>query len=182
MTYRITSRLNALFALSTVVLTFGCASGKTAVEEDGSGGGETYTDRVRSEGIAGAAAQNVGWEDTIEGKEADDQPFSFTEQLLHGQVAGVEVIEYPGGGFAVRIRGYNSIMGGSDPLYIVDGMPVLHHSPRGLDWLNTRDIKKIEIVKDIDARALYGSRGANGVVLITTKLGPQKDDDKERDL
>jgi TonB-dependent SusC/RagA subfamily outer membrane receptor len=179
---------NPVTGLNVLVIVFallsaGCVSSKSATDEVG-GASEAaeeeddYTARVRSEGLSGAAAQSVGWEDTVDGKEGENQPFSFTEQLLHGQVAGVEVLERPGGGIAVRIRGNNSLLGGSDPLYVVDGMPVLHRSHEGLSWLNTRDIAKIEVIKDIDARALYGSRGANGVVLITTKLGPQKKNDQ----
>lgn len=147
----------------------GCASSQ-AVEQSESDK-DTYSERVRSAGIAGAAVESVGWQDTISGEEAEDQPFSYTEQLLRGQIAGVEVITYPGGGISVRIRGMNSITGSSEPLYVVDGMPVLQRSREGLRWLNTQDIAKIQVIKDIDARALYGARGANGVVIITTKLG-----------
>ena len=92
----------------------------TATEREAPTDEETYTGRVRSEGIAGAVGQNVGWENTISGKEAEDQPFSFTEQLLHGQVAGVEVIRYPGGGFGIRIRG-TECKDEKDSFYDADG-------------------------------------------------------------
>lgn len=71
----------------------------------------------------------------------------------------------PGEGFTVRIRGVGT-NGTSDPLYIVDGMPV-----GGIDYLNPNDIQSVEILKDASASAIYGARGANGVVLITTKQG-----------
>ncbi len=183
----IKSGTSVLLAAGVLVL-LGCSGSRPSQngnesEDKSSGENEAYTDRVKSEGIAGAAAQGVGWEDTITSGDIREQPLSFTEQLLHGQVAGVEVLKHPGGGISVRIRGVNSIMGGSEPLYIVDGMPVLHDTRgEGLRWLNIHDIKKIEIIKDIDARALYGSRGANGVVLISTKLGPSDEECDDENL
>ncbi len=90
------------------------------------------------------------------------------EQALQGRTAGVQVISnsgQPGEGFTVRIRGVGT-NGTSDPLYIVDGMPV-----GGIDYLNPNDIQSVEILKDASASAIYGARGANGVVLITTKQG-----------
>ncbi len=155
---------NPLLVLLLLILA-GCAGSKSAAES------ESEQDDFVSRGIAAVAAENAGWKNTISGEEADNQPHAFTEQLLHGQVAGVEVLDKPGGGISVRIRGINSFLADTEPLYVVDGMPVLL-SNEGLTWLNTKDIKKIEVIKDIDAKALYGARGANGVVLITTKLGP----------
>ena len=179
---RDTLSTSVLVAMLAFMLT-GCMSSKNATDTEAESGANTeqdaYADDFKSNGIAAAASRNVNWASTIDGKEADDQPFSFTEQLLHGQVAGVTVLNRPGGGFSVQIRGVNSFMGGTEPLYIVDGMPVLHKTGSGLSWLNTRDIKKIEIVKDIDGKALYGARGANGVVIITTKLGPQDDNEDD---
>ncbi len=172
-------RIKQISGLSLIMLVMvvlaGCASSRSLEAEEpdaeSSENKDNIKERIRVGGIAGAATETVGWEDTISGEQADGQPFSFTEQLLRGQVAGVEVIKFPGGGFGIRIRGGNSFSGSSEPLYVVDGMPVLQRSGEGLRWLNTQDIAKIQIVKDIDARALYGARGANGVVIITTKLG-----------
>lgn len=89
-------------------------------------------------------------------------------QALQGRAAGVVVTTNsgaPNGNFTVRIRGSNSIRGGNDPLYIIDGMP---SSPSSI---NSLDIESVEILKDASATAIYGSRAANGVVLITTKRG-----------
>ncbi len=170
----------SMFFTVLPLMTSGCMSSKPATDDSPESEAQTeqdaYADEFKSNGIAAAAGRNINWASTIDGKEAEDQPFSFTEQLLHGQVAGVTVLNRPGGGFSVEIRGTNSFMGGTEPLYIVDGMPVLHRTGNGLSWLNTQDIKKIEIIKDIDGKALYGARGANGVVLITTKLGHAEDD------
>ena len=88
------------------------------------------------------------------------------EELFVGRFAGVRVVSAPGG-ISVRIRGQNSINGDGAPLYVVDGFPI--DAPNGLLTLNPSDIAKIEVLKDIGSTAYYGVRGANGVVLISTK-------------
>lgn len=114
---------------------------------------------------------------------------SSPEQLIQGRVAGVQISENsgePGGGVSVRIRGTASVRGGNDPLYVVDGVP-LSGAPtvRGSDaagvgstsarnplaFINPSDIESISILKDASAAAIYGARGANGVVIVTTKSG-----------
>lgn len=111
------------------------------------------------------------------------------EQSLLGRAAGVQVYQKsgePGSAMSVKIRGASSITAGNDPLYVIDGMPVNNLSPVGgssagfvatpnprnpLNSLNPADIESIEILKDASATAIYGSRGSNGVVIITTKKG-----------
>ncbi|MBO9637071.1 MAG: TonB-dependent receptor [Siphonobacter aquaeclarae] len=93
-------------------------------------------------------------------------------QALQGQAAGVQVIQrsgQPGEYVSIKIRGTNSIAGGNDPLYVVDGLPLDGLSAQ----LNPDDIEQIEVLKDASATAIYGSRGANGVVLISTKKGKE---------
>lgn len=98
------------------------------------------------------------------------------EQLVEGRVAGVRVVRPSRGGISLRIWGPSTIVGDNEPLYVLDGVP-LHISPgRGLDWLNPGDIARIEILKDVAATAAYGIRGANGVVLITTRRGQTRPD------
>jgi TonB-dependent starch-binding outer membrane protein SusC len=93
------------------------------------------------------------------------------DKQLSGRVAGVQVTQLsgqPGSGTAIRIRGTNSILGNNDPLYVIDGVPYgnsIHAD------INPNDIKSVEILKDASSTAIYGSRGANGVILITTKSG-----------
>lgn len=90
-------------------------------------------------------------------------------QMIQGRAAGVQITQgsaQPGGGFSVRIRGATSITAGNEPLYVIDGLP---GAP--LNAVNPGDIKSIEILKDASATAIYGSRGANGVIIITTKEG-----------
>lgn len=90
------------------------------------------------------------------------------EDMIAGRFAGVEVLRASAGGISIRIRGSNTILGSSEPLYIIDGARV-QSGPGGLLFLEPADIKKIEVLKDIGSTSYYGSEGANGVVIITTK-------------
>lgn len=92
-----------------------------------------------------------------------------TAQLLKGRAAGVQVKQNstePGGGISIRVRGASSISSNNEPLYVIDGF----QTEIG-NQINPEDIQSIEILKDAAATAIYGARGANGVVLITTKKG-----------
>lgn len=108
------------------------------------------------------------------------------EQLIQGRIPGVQITQNngePGSGSQIRIRGASTIRSGQQPLYVIDGVPLdtKTSSPEGvikdspatnpLNFLNANDIEAIDILKDASATAIYGSRGANGVVLITTKKG-----------
>jgi len=97
------------------------------------------------------------------------QKVTRIEEMIEGRFAGVQVVRGRGGGISLRIRGQSTLMGSSEPLYVIDGMPI-HSSPgTALLGVNPSDIARIDILKDAGATAIYGSRGANGVVLITTK-------------
>lgn len=126
---------------------------------------------------------------TVTAKNFNQIPATTPDQLLQGKVPGLQVTVasgQPGAAAAVRIRGNNSIRAGTDPLYVVDGVPLDGRSARPglntvgigtlpdanpLTYLNSNDIESISILKDASASAIYGSRGANGVILITTKTG-----------
>jgi TonB-linked SusC/RagA family outer membrane protein len=100
-----------------------------------------------------------------------DQPVLNASAALQGRVAGVNVSNSsgaPGGQAKIRIRGANSINASNDPLYVVDGVAL---SSVGLPDINVNDIESMEVLKDASATSIYGSRGANGVILITTKSG-----------
>jgi len=119
-----------------------------------------YGSQLRSQ-ISGAVS-------TIGADEIQSTPILRAEQAIQGRVAGVLVAQNsgsPGSPLMVRIRGFGSI-NSSDPLYIVDGVPV-----EGIDFLNPNDIESINILKDAASAAIYGARGANGVVLINTFSG-----------
>src|SRR5690606_20239531 len=118
---------------------------------------------VKKSDLTGSVAQ-------IKSSEINSFPTTNIMQALSGRASGVQVIQNtgaPGGGISLRIRGTNSIQGGNEPLYVIDGFP-FSGSPTNL---NGSDIESIEVLKDASATAIYGSRGANGVVLITTKKG-----------
>jgi TonB-dependent starch-binding outer membrane protein SusC len=89
------------------------------------------------------------------------------EELLAGRFPAVHVLPTPTGGFSIRIRGAAGL-GNGEPLYVVDGMPVEVTPGRGLDWLDPADIARIDVLKNPAETSMYGGRGANGVILITT--------------
>ncbi len=106
---------------------------------------------------------------TVDADEAQKQrPASSVAELLRGRVAGVYVSE-SGGGLKIRIRGATSLYGNSDPLYVVNDVPVLPDPGGVITFLDPRDIESITVLKDAASTAIYGARGANGVILITTK-------------
>ena len=122
----------------------------------------------------------------VTSEEIELQPITSPLEALQGRIAGVEVVQQsgvPGSAPVIRIRGRNSLRDeGNYPLYIIDGMPInstpfnggsnlYHGGVDPLSTLNLSNIESIEVLKDADATAIYGSRGANGVVLITTKKG-----------
>lgn len=138
---------------------------------------------MRKSDITGAVA-SVRLDDLKQGASTS------VDQMLLGKSAGVNVVQSsgePGGGFSVNIRGASSINGGVSPLYVIDGVPIDNsrpvsqgsivgfsdnRSPRNpMSSINPADIESLEILKDASATAIYGSRGANGVILITTKSG-----------
>lgn len=112
----------------------------------------------------------VGTATKVEAKNIEAKSFSNVTQALKGEVAGVNVITtsgQPGSDATIRIRGFGSINGNRDPLYVLDGVPY----NGDLSAINSNDIESMTILKDATATSVYGSRGANGVVLISTKSG-----------
>ncbi|MDF7815681.1 TonB-dependent receptor [Hymenobacter sp. YC55] len=126
---------------------------------------------------------------SVKGDELRDIPAASPDQLLQGKAPGVQVSAnsgVPGGGVFIRIRGSNSVNASNDPLYVVDGVFINNTNliatglgnqvaSNPLADLNPQDIESIEVLKDANATAIYGSRGANGVVLIRTKRGKAGD-------
>jgi TonB-linked SusC/RagA family outer membrane protein len=121
---------------------------------------------------------------TVNSAQYKDQPIIGIDQALQGRAAGVQVSQAsgtPGSGISVRIRGAASIGASNEPLYVVDGLPIVtgntsqlgtgNQATNGLNDINPNDIESIEVLKDAAAAAIYGSRASNGVVLVTTKRG-----------
>ncbi|MFN4000383.1 SusC/RagA family TonB-linked outer membrane protein [Algoriphagus sp.] len=115
-------------------------------------------------------SQLTGAISSVGTKEIQELPITDARQALQGRAAGVDVTQAgskPGSAPQVRIRGRRSFNASNEPLYVVDGIPTVG----GLDDINPQDITSMEVLKDASATAIYGSRGSNGVVLITTKRG-----------
>ena len=136
---------------------------------------------ARKRDLTGAVA-------SVKAKDFNQGVFASPDNLIQGKVAGVQVINNtgaPGGASTIRIRGISSIRSGNSPLIVVDGVPLsggstqpgldnaLGSSPgdNPLNFINSADIASMDILKDASATAIYGSRGANGVIVITTKKG-----------
>ena len=117
---------------------------------------------VRKADLAGSVS-------VMDNRSFRDQPLTTVTDALQGRVAGVNVVSdgLPGGDVKIRIRGTNSINKSNEPLYVVDGMV----RESGLSGISPEDIQSIQILKDASSTAIYGSRGANGVVIVTTKTG-----------
>lgn len=108
---------------------------------------------------------------SVSSEDLNARPVNNAFEALQGKAAGVDITtnERPGSLGSIRIRGERSLNAGNSPLYVVDGVPLM--SASAIETLNPRDIESIDILKDASATAIYGSRGANGVVLVTTKQG-----------
>lgn len=122
---------------------------------------------------------------SVKSENFNDGVINSPEELMAGKLPGVQIIQNssePGGGFSVSIRGVSSINAGTEPLYVIDGLPIdnspvvggtssMRGSRNPLSSINPNDIESIEVLKDASATAIYGARGANGVIIITTKKG-----------
>src|SRR5215510_13494553 len=107
---------------------------------------------------------------TVSAEKLKDIPTSDPMKALQGRVAGVEIVangNEPGSSMQVRVRGVRSLRASNDPLYVVDGIPI----SGGIQDFNPQMIESIDVLKDASATAIYGSRGANGVILVTMKKG-----------
>ncbi|MBN8877931.1 MAG: TonB-dependent receptor [Sphingobacteriales bacterium] len=127
---------------------------------------------------------NTGSVASVTSQAIEDQPVADPLSALQGRVAGLNIVStsgLPGSNLQVRLRGENSLNNGSDPLYIIDGVPFIstplnqfngaNGSQNPMASINPNDIERIDVLKDADATAIYGSRAANGVILISTKRG-----------
>jgi len=115
-------------------------------------------------------SQVTGAISSVSAKEIQELPITNARQALQGRAAGVDVVQNgskPGAGVTVRIRARRSINASNDPLFVVDGIPLAG----SIDDINPNDIVGMEVLKDASATAIYGSRGANGVVIVTTRRG-----------
>ena len=176
----ITTRVNAVLVFSFVgfvsqeITVSGPQELSISLQEDAAA-----LDEVVVIGYGSQLQENItGSVSRITSESIENIPQVSVDQLMQGRAAGVNVTKnsgQPGAAVSVRIRGVNTITGSSEPLYIIDGVPTSGEAgAEGLSPLsaiNPNDIASINILKDASATAIYGSRGSNGVVLITTKKG-----------
>lgn len=130
----------------------------------------------RKEGLTGSVQ-------TVRAEQLEQVPLASVEQTLQGNVAGLQSVSsngQPGANVQIRIRGIGSISASSEPLYVIDGIPVTagdltrtNTTANAMASLNPNDIESVTVLKDASSTAIYGSRGANGVILITTKSGQE---------
>lgn len=175
--------INAPSASSTLVLSHvGFISQEVAIQNRAQIDVSLAADNVSLQGVVvvGYGTQKrsdvTGALTSISAKTIEERPVTNALQAIQGKAAGVNISTNvkPGELPAVRVRGNRSINASNDPLYVVDGIPIvsaLGVSSFSMNDINPNDIASIEILKDASATAIYGSRGANGVILITTKKG-----------
>src|SRR5439155_2522101 len=118
---------------------------------------------------------------TVKAPDIENRPYTSVDQMLQGKVAGLQAPQFsgqPGSAQSIRIRGIGSASAGADPLYVVDGIIINSGdlssnttTANTLAGINPNDIESVTVLKDAKAASIYGSRGANGVILITTKRG-----------
>lgn len=160
------SRRGAEAAL--LVLAASLAGGCASATSDNSGRSTDPDDEVS----VGYGTQN---RDEITGSVASvtaedvGQEVTRFEDLINGRFPGVQVFRLQNGGISLRIRGAASLVGSGEPLIVIDGLPIQSSAGSALMGVNPRDITRIDVLKDAGSTAIYGVRGANGVVLISTR-------------
>jgi TonB-linked SusC/RagA family outer membrane protein len=127
--------------------------------------------RMKKSDLTGAVA-------TVDSRKLLERPATNINQALQGNAAGVFVSNgtRPSDDATIRVRGINTINAGSSPIYVVDGV-VMENNQGGFNSINVNDVASVQVLKDASATALYGSRGANGVIVITTKKGQRRGGD-----
>jgi TonB-dependent SusC/RagA subfamily outer membrane receptor len=143
----------SLFGVLLVGLTFGCIGNTRPPVND-------MPDPSPTRALAGS---------TVTSDDLDQNPTQSIERALQGHVAGVIITQNAEGGISVRIRGQTTINGNTEPLFVIDGLPIQAGPGGALVGINPHDIASIEVLKDAASLAFYGVRGANGVILIKTK-------------
>ena len=106
---------------------------------------------------------------TVTAQDIHPAPNEPIEKVLQGRISGVTVSQAADGGIAIQIRGQSAVLGGSQPLYVLDGVPIQPGPGGSLSGISPYDIESIKVLKDPADLTMYGSRGANGVIVIKTK-------------
>ena len=159
------SHLTTVAIASVIAIASGC--GSTAPSRPAAG---PEPDRVEV-GYGTASREDLtGSVSSLTSEDLAHQRVGRVEELLMDRVSGVMVSRRPDGSLAVRIRGTRSMMGNNEPLVVIDGIPVYAQNVSlALNGISPQSVERIDVLKDAGSTAAYGSRGANGVILITTK-------------
>ncbi len=164
-------RMRAMFLVTAAVFAAGCAT--TPGIDSGANGAQTTPEGASDDEVqVGYGTQDrdelTGAVSSIRGEDAGREVTSIID-LMEGRLPGVTVRRLGNGDVSIRVRGASSFMGGGEPLFVIDGRPVMTPASSALMAISPRDIVRIDVLKDAGATAIYGSRGANGVIVITTR-------------
>ena len=164
-------RLRAIFLVTAAAFAAGCAT--TPGIDSGSNGALATPEGASDDEVqVGYGTQDrdelTGAVSSIRGEDAGREVTSIID-LMEGRLPGVTVRRLGNGDVSIRVRGASSFMGGGEPLFVIDGRPVMTPASSALMAISPRDIVRIDVLKDAGATAIYGSRGANGVIVITTR-------------
>ncbi len=118
---------------------------------------------------SGNVRREAGDKNTVTAKDLEANPSEPIEKVLQAKVPGVWVTRTPDGGIALQLRGSSSFYGETQPLYVIDGVPIAPGPGGALTGINPHDIESIKVLKDPADTAMYGMRGANGVIVVNTK-------------
>lgn len=164
-------RLRAMFLVTAAAFAAGCAT--TPGIDSGSNGAQAIPEGASDDEVqVGYGTQDrdelTGAVSSIRGEDAGREVTSIID-LMEGRLPGVTVRRLGNGDVSIRVRGASSLIGGGEPLFVIDGRPVMTPASSALMAISPRDIVRIDVLKDAGATAIYGSRGANGVIVITTR-------------
>ena len=122
-------------------------------------------------GGSGGSPRDPATTNAVTGEDIERTPSVPVEELLMTKYPGVRISRTPDGSLSIQIRGASSVQSSTEPLYIIDGTPIQPGPNGGLTGIAPNDIASIQILKDAAATTMYGVRGANGVIIIKTKVG-----------
>ena len=150
-----------IFGVALVLLLAGCNASRSALDN-------VAEDEELSVGYGTQGRSAVTGSVAHVKRENEMRIITRVEQLME-RIPGVHIVPSVNGGFHVLVRGVTSVSGHNQPLYVIDGVTAYVDPTQGLYWLNPDDVKSISVLKDASATAIYGSRGASGVVVIKTR-------------
>jgi TonB-dependent SusC/RagA subfamily outer membrane receptor len=160
-------------ALPTIALLAATFVGACASAPSGDPGRESDAEDLVRVGYGTQERADVtGSVASVTAEDLSGQEITSLEDLIRGRFPGVSVRRLQNGGISLRIRGVSTFLGDGEPLYVIDGLPINSAPGAALMAVNPSDVVRIDILKDAGSTAIYGSRGGNGVVLITTKRAP----------